>query len=99
MFKGRIKATGEIANFNTFKAKNGETMVQKDGSLSFFRPEEVENIAQFGWHPASELPEKPTSKLGRVVILTLDGKLNFNYYVDGWDMSNVKWWCYPPKLK
>ena len=56
-----------------------------------------EKVSQLGWHPASELPEKPTSKLGRIVILTLDGKLNFNYYVDGWDMCNVKLWCYPPK--
>ena len=56
-------------------------------------------MQEYSWHPASELPEKHTSKLGRVVILTLDGKLNFNYYVDGWDMSNVKWWCYLPKLK
>ena len=56
-------------------------------------------MQEYSWHPASELPEKPTSKLGRVVILTLDGKLNFNYYVDDWDMSNVKWWCYLPKLK
>lgn len=50
-----------------------------------------------GWHSAVELPKKPTSKLGRIIVLTLDGKLGFNYYVDGLDMSNVKWWCYPPK--
>lgn len=54
-------------------------------------------IKQLGWHSAVELPKKPTSKLGRIIVLTLDGKLGFNYYVDGWDMSNVKWWCYPPK--
>lgn len=49
------------------------------------------------WRTASELPEKPTSKLGRIIVLTSDGKLGYNYYVDDWDMSNVKWWCYPPK--
>ena len=52
---------------------------------------------RLGWHSAVELPKKPTSKLGRIIVLTLDGKLGFNYYVDGWDMSNVKQWCYPPK--
>lgn len=73
MFKGRIKITGEIDNFNTFKNKDGETMVQKDGSLSFFRPEEVENIEQLGWHPASELP--PVDKngnSGELIAITSD---------------------------
>ena len=49
-----------------------------------------------GWHSGNELPEKPTSKLSRIIVLTFDGKLGFKYYVDGWDMSNVKQWCYPP---
>lgn len=50
-----------------------------------------------GWHPASELPGKPTSKLGRIIIVTHDGKVNYRYYVGEWEMDNVKWWSYPPE--
>jgi len=55
-----------------------------------------EKVSQLGWHSGNELPKKPTNKLCRIIILTFDGKLGFKYYVDGWDMSNVKQWCYTP---
>ena len=106
MFKGRIKITGEIANFNTFKNKDGEIMVQKDGSLSFFRPEEVENVEQLGWRPASELPVIPEGKNWVKVVALVDFGDNtlrprHEIYKDkGWskkDMWTVKYWCYPPE--
>ena len=102
MFKGRIKITGEIANFNTFKNKDGEIMVQKDGSLSFFRPEEVENVEQLGWHPASELPKLKDGEddVDFIVIIYDEyGMLPFHATYckyTGWSHDNVKWWCYPP---
>lgn len=63
MFKARIKETGEIAEFSTGKNLQGETILLKVGTASFFKPEEVENIDQIGWHPASELP--PLKTIGK----------------------------------
>ena len=104
MFRGRIKITGEIADFNTLKNKNGETMVQKDGSLSFFRPEEVENVEQSGWQPASELP--PVDENGNSQdLIVICGTMNLHCDLPRWSSvvggvwgdKDVKWWCYPPK--
>lgn len=92
VFLQRFRCTTEPIGGGTEQDEEGE-LVSWEAAVAAI---EIA-MKQFGWHPASELPEKPTSKLGRVVILTLDGKLKFNYYVGGWDMSNTKWWRYPPK--
>lgn len=106
MFKGRIKVTGEVANFNTSKNENGDIMVQKDGSLSFFKPDEVENIEQLGWNPASELPKHSgtyivigkLSKLPFYATNDLDGKwcIKSSTSVQR-EFVDIDWWCYPPK--
>jgi len=99
MFKARIKETGEIAEFSTGKNLHGETILLKVGTASFFKPEEVENIDQIGWHPASEVPQ--INK--KVVAITTNGKAQEDVYYDGnrycWnDLTiKIKWWCYPPQ--
>lgn len=58
-----------------------------------------------GWHPGTEIPPKPFGKITRendtIVILTdPDERLGFRFYNGGkWNMENVKWWCFPPKMK
>lgn len=110
MFRARIKATGEIANFNTFKKDNGEIMVQKNGSLSFFRPDEVESVEQFGWHTANEKPVIPEGETGICVcgLLELNGELKpvkiwYNpeqaSCTHGWliNIDILKYWNYLPE--
>lgn len=52
---------------------------------------------RLGWHSGIELPKKPIDGRGKIVVITFDGELGYIHYADGWNMNNVKWWCYPPK--
>ena len=106
MFKARIKETGEIGEFITGKNLQGETILQKVGTASFLRPEEVENIDQLGWHPASELPKEKDVEVIMLVDVSSPQFTGaplirvpiFGRYINGWPKDvNVKWWCYPPK--
>jgi len=107
MFRGRIKITGEIANFSTFKNENGKVMVRKNGTLQDFNPEEVENVEnaeQAGWYPASELP--PVDENGNSQdLIVICGTMNLHCDLPRWSSvvggvwgdKDVKWWCFPPE--
>ena len=112
MFKARIKETGEIAEFSTGKNLHGETILLKVGTASFFKPEEVENIDQIGWRPASEKPIIPKDKEDIWVYCLVYGEdkdekvlapmfLRYTKLLTlGWVLPDdmiVVWWCYPPK--
>lgn len=47
--KAKIKATGEIAEFNTGKNLQGETILLKVGTASIFSLNEVEPITDIDW--------------------------------------------------
>lgn len=49
------------------------------------------------WHPASELPRKPTNGVGHVIVITYDDEFGISNYADRWNMDGIKWWCYPPE--
>lgn len=112
MFKARIKETGEIAEFSTGKNLQGETILLKVGTASFFKPEEVENIDQLGWRPASEKPIIPKDKDDIWVYCLVYGEdkdekvlapmfLRYTKLLTlGWVLPDdmiVVWWCYPPE--
>ena len=50
-----------------------------------------------GWHSGIELPRKPADGIGKIIVITFDDEYGVNNYADGWNMDNIKWWCYPPK--
>ena len=78
-----------------------------DGGPTAFTDEEYSEMhellkkiksGQFGWHPASEVPQ--INK--KVVGITTNGKAQEEVYYDGnrycWNglTIKIKWWCYPP---
>lgn len=51
---------------------------------------------RLGWHSGIELPRKPADGIGKIIVITFDDEYGVNNYADGWNMDNIKWWCYPP---
>ena len=52
---------------------------------------------RLGWHSGIELPKTPKDGHGKIIVITFDDEYGVNNYADGWNMDNIKWWCYPPK--
>lgn len=82
-----------------------------DGGPAAFTDEEYSEMhellkkiksGQFGWHPASELPELNeygNSELVYVLYGTNNSRLSpiISCVIEGkWHDDNIKWWCYPP---
>ena len=82
-------------------AKNGGVAVYHERNA--YKAGAEWGMEQVGWHPGTEKPKAQNDRgdICHVFIITEDGDFGERLYYDenDIDMTNIRWWIYPPEEK